>query len=87
MTWLGHPTPIPSLWLPGLTWTLPILTCLLPGRYGPLLPEVHTYGDTGPDLSGSEDAQCLCENDMGKGKGYLRVTSPVDNPPPFRLQD
>ena len=30
------------------------------------LPEVHAPCDPGPDLSGSADAQRLCENDMDK---------------------
>ena len=48
------------------------------------LPEVHVPGDSGPDLPGPADAQHLCENDVGKDEGSLRVPTPVEHPPPIQ---
>ena len=51
------------------------------------LSEVHVLRDLGPDISGSADAQRLCEKNVGEDEGYLRVPTPTNNPPPFRGQD
>ena len=50
------------------------------------LPEVHAPRDTVPDISGSEDAQHLCENNVGKDEGSLGVPTPTENPPLFLCQ-
>ena len=50
------------------------------------LPEVHAPRDPGPDISEPADTQRLLKNSVGKDKGSLRVTTPIDNPPPFRGQ-
>ena len=47
------------------------------------IPEVHLPGDPRPDLPVSVDAQHLCDDDIGKGKGFLGVTTPVKYPLPF----
>ena len=51
------------------------------------IPEFHAPGDSGPDLTGPEDAQRLCKNDVGEDKGSLGVPTPRDYPPPFRSKD
>ena len=48
------------------------------------LPEVHPSGDPGPDILGSEDAQHLCKNYVGKDEEYLRVPTPAKDTPPFQ---
>ena len=49
--------------------------------------EVIITHNPGPDLSGPADSQRLHKNDMGKDEGYLRVPTPIENPPPFCGQD
>ena len=50
------------------------------------LPEVHPPGDPCLHLLFPMEAHCLCKNDVGKEDGSLRVTSPSENPLPFRSQ-
>ena len=50
------------------------------------LPEVHPPGDLRLDLLCPADAQRLRKNDVDKDKGYIRVPTPVENPPPFRCK-
>ena len=51
----------------------------------PLL-EVHPPGDPRQDLLGPADTNRLRKNDVGKYEGPLGVSTPADNPPPFRSQ-
>ena len=50
------------------------------------LPEFHLPSDPRPDLLGPADAQHLCEDDIGKDKGYLGVPTTAKNPLPFHRQ-
>ena len=47
------------------------------------IPEVHLPGYPRPDLLGPADAQRLRKNDVVKDKGYLGISTPTENPPPF----
>ena len=50
------------------------------------LPKVHPPGDPGSDLPGPADAQRLCEGDVDKEEGPLRVPGPPKYPPLFGSQ-
>ena len=51
------------------------------------IPEVHPHDDAGLDLIFPADAQCLSEDNVGKDERYLRVPTPVENPPPLHCQN
>ena len=51
------------------------------------LPEVHAPRYLGSDLSIPADSQRPRKNNVGKEEGYLRVPTPIKNPPPFHCQD
>ena len=51
------------------------------------LSEVHELCYLGPNIFAPADAQRFCETNVGKDEGYLGVTTPTQNFPPFRRQD